>query len=139
MQQLADRVEQLATNLAPPASPVYACLVDAENTQPAKLEAVCAELNGYGEVVVRRVYGDFSKPNLVPWKAVSNQLSFRPTTQFAIVDGKGTSDMILAMDAIDLIHDSTLKIDGFALVSSDSDFTPLAARLREGELQTLDP
>jgi len=79
----------------------------------------------------------------VPWKAVSNQLSFRPTTQFAIVNGKGTSDMILAMDAIDLIHDSSLKIDGFALVSSDSDFTPLAARLREGKLnpqpQTLNP
>jgi len=89
------------------------------------------ELTGYGEVVVRRIYGDFSQPNLLPWKAVSNELSFRPHAQFSIISGKGSADMAMAMDAVDLLHDDGLAIDGFALVSSDSDFTPLASKLRE--------
>ena len=88
----------------PAADKLYACLVDAENTQPSKLAAIVEELNGYGELVVRRVYGDFSSPQLTPWRAVSNELSFRPQAQFAIVSGKGTSDMAMAMDAIDLVH-----------------------------------
>lgn len=143
---IASQVEQLVAQVEP-RTKQYACLVDAENTQHSKLEAIMDELNGYGEVSVRRIYGDFSQPTLQPWKATSNAMSFRPLTQFALVSGKGSSDMVMAMDAIDAVHNSELCIDGFALVSSDSDFTPLALNLREkgkhvlgfGRLQTPKP
>jgi uncharacterized protein (TIGR00288 family) len=130
VQVIASQVKQLVAQ-AEPRVKQYACLVDAENTQHSKLEFIMDELNGYGEVVVRRVYGDFSQPALQPYKSTSNALSFRPLTQFAIMSGKGSSDMVMAMDAIDLVHNSELRIDGYALVSSDSDFTPLALNLRE--------
>jgi len=131
-QRVEGRVGHLATKPEAQKPRVYACLVDAENSSAAKLEAICKELKGYGEVAVRRMYGDFSSPALKPWKAVSNKLSFRSMTQFSIVKGKGTSDICLTLEAMDLLHDSSLAIDGFALVSSDADFTPLAVRLREG-------
>jgi len=83
-----------------PRAKQYACLVDAENTQPSKLASIVGELTGYGEVVVRRIYGDFSQPNLLPWKAVSNELSFRPHAQFSIISGKGSADMAMAMDVL---------------------------------------
>ena len=129
LEEIAEQLRLLSANVAPPAAKVYACLVDAENTQPSKLAGVVDELNGLGDVTVRRIYGDFSMTQLQPWRKVANTLSFRPFAQFAIISGKGSSDMALAMDAIDLLHDDSLQIDGFALVSSDSDFTPLAARL----------
>jgi uncharacterized protein (TIGR00288 family) len=128
---LDEQLQRIDAKVEAPRAKQYACLVDAENTQPSKLAAIVSELTGYGEVVVRRIYGDFSQPNLLPWKAVSNELSFRPHAQFAIISGKGSADMAMAMDAVDLLHDSGLVIDGFALVSSDSDFTPLASKLRE--------
>ena len=128
---LEEQLQRIDAKVEAPRAKQYACLVDAENTQPSKLAAIVSELTGYGEVVVRRIYGDFSQPNLLPWKAVSNELSFRPHAQFSIISGKGSADMAMAMDAVDLLHDSRLVIDGFALVSSDSDFTPLASKLRE--------
>ena len=126
VEQISEQLGQLiaAQDVAPVAKR-YACLVDAENTQYSKLADVVDELSGFGEVVVRRIYADFTKIELTPWKRVSNELSFRPFTQFAIVSGKGSSDMAMAMDAIDLMHNEALHVDGFALVSSDSDFTPL--------------
>ena len=131
MERIAEQLRSIEAKVEGPRAKLYACLVDAENTQPSKLASVISELNGYGEVIVRRIYGDFSQPNLLPWKTVSNELSFRPHAQFAIISGKGSSDMAMAMDAVDLLHDNGLEIDGFALVSSDSDFTPLASKLRE--------
>jgi len=110
---------------------IFACLVDAENSQPSKLAAVVTKLNGYGQVIVRRLYGDFSRQDLHPWKTVSNELSFRPHIQFAIISGKCSSDMAMAMDAISLLHDDKIDVKGFALVSSDRNFTPLASKLRE--------
>ena len=129
MEEIAEQLRLLSAKVTPPAAKVYACLVDAENTQPSKLAGVVDELNGLGDVTVRRIYGDFSMTQLQPWRKVANTLSFRPFAQFAIISGKGSSDMALAMDAMDLLHDDSLHIDGFAIVSSDSDFTPLAARL----------
>ena len=131
MHRITRQLERIDAKVEAPRVKQYACLVDAENTQPAKLASVISELNGYGDVVVRRIYGDFSRPNLLPWKGISNELSFRPHAQFAVISGKGSSDMAMAMDAIDLLHDDGLSVEGFALVSSDSDFTPLASRLRE--------
>ncbi|KAJ1461296.1 NYN domain-containing protein [Pelagophyceae sp. CCMP2097] len=131
---IVERVEALSQTLRPRPKQ-YACLVDADNTPMASLAAVVQELHGFGDVVVRRVYGDFSQQNLQGWKPVFLRdgviLRFRPVTEFAIVSGKNLSDLSLAMDAIDMLHDPKLQLDGVALVSSDSDFTPLAARLRE--------
>ena len=109
----------------------FACLVDAENTQPSKLAAIMVDLNGYGQVTVRRLYGDFSSQNLHPWTKIANVLSFRQHTQSAIISGKNTTDIAMAIDAIGILHDDKLDVDGFALVSSDSDFTPLVSKLRE--------
>lgn len=112
----------------------FACLVDAENTQPSRLAAIMKVLNGYGQVPVRRLYGDFSSPNLHPWKNIANELSFRQHTQSAIVSGKNTSDIAMAIDAICIWHDDKIDVDGCALVSSDSDFISLASKLRECEM-----
>ena len=131
MERIAEQLQRIDAKVEAPRAKLYACLVDAENSQASKLVHVVSELSGYGEVQVRRIYGDFSQQTLLPWKAVSNELSFRPQAQFSIIPGKGSSDMAMAMDAIDLLHDDRLHIDGFALVSSDSDFTPLASKLRE--------
>ena len=109
----------------------YACLVDAENAQPSKLSAILDEMDSYGQLVVRKLYGDFSRIELRPWRDVSNKLAFKMHTQFAPISGKGSSDMVMAMDAITILHDDHLVVDGFALVSSDSDFIPLASNLRQ--------
>jgi uncharacterized LabA/DUF88 family protein len=91
-------------------------------------------LNGYGQVPVRRLYGDFSSPNLHPWKNIANELSFRQHTQSAIVSGKNTSDIAMAIDAICILQDDKIDVDGFALVSSDSDFISLASKLCKCEM-----
>jgi hypothetical protein len=106
----------------------YACLVDAENTQPSKMSAIFDELDSYGQLDVRKLYGDFSRTKRRPWRDVSKKLAFQPHTQFAPVSGKSSSDM--AMDAISILHHDRLNVDGFALVSS-SDFIPLASKLRQ--------
>ncbi len=81
------------------------------------------ELDGYGQVVVRRLYGDFSRQDLHPWTKIANELSFQQHTQSAIISGKSTSDMAMAINATSILHDDKLSVDGFALISSDSDFT----------------
>jgi uncharacterized protein (TIGR00288 family) len=125
-----ERLEAMVAEQQQPAKK-FACLVDAENTQPSKLAAIMDELNGYGQVAVRRLYGDFSSQNLRPWTKIANELSFRQHTQSAIISGKNTTDIAMAIDAIGILHDDKLDVDGFALVSSDSDFTPLVSKLRE--------
>ena len=111
--------------------PQYAILVDAENAQWSLLPNIIRELAEMGaNTSVRRIYGDFSKPNLSPWKQTSLESSFRSVNAFSFTSGKGSSDAVMIIEAMDLLfHHSNL--DGFVLVSSDSDFTPLAQRLRE--------
>jgi len=113
------------------AKPQYAILVDAENAQWSLLPNIIRELTEMGaHSSVRRIYGDFSKPNLLPWKQTSLEFSFRSVNAFSFTSGKGSSDAVMIIEAMDLLfHHSNL--DGFVLVSSDSDFTPLAQRLRE--------
>ena len=94
----------------------YACLVDAENTPPSKLSAIIDELEGYGQLVARNLYGDFSRMSLQPWRDASNKLGFRPHIQFAHKSGRGSSDMTMAMDAIFILHDKKHNVDGFVLV-----------------------
>ena len=109
----------------------YAVLVDAENAQWSSLAPIMEEVAALGaDSSVRRIYGDFSKHNLSPWKQVSLELSFRPVNAFSYISGKGSSDAVLIIEAMDFLFRNP-NLDGFVLVSSDSDFTPLAQRLRE--------
>jgi uncharacterized LabA/DUF88 family protein len=111
--------------------PLYAILVDADNARHSAVGAILEELALLGgDSSVRRVYGDFSCEALKPWKDVSLAHSFRPVNAFSYVSGKDSTDAALMLDAMDLLYANS-SITGFAIVSSDSDFTPLAQRLRE--------
>ncbi|KAJ1477858.1 NYN domain-containing protein [Baffinella frigidus] len=108
----------------------YAVLVDAENSSWRKMGPILEEIAKFGDTTVRRVYGDFTMPSLAEWRQVSLELSFKPVSTMAHIPGKGSSDASLIIEAMDLLHTNP-TLEGFALVSSDSDFTSLAQRLRE--------
>ncbi|MBL3555567.1 MULTISPECIES: NYN domain-containing protein [Marinobacter] len=109
-----------------------AVLIDADNAQLSKLPLIIEELSSHGHVVIKRAYGDWSIDSLKNWKTVLNELAIQPIQQFAYTKGKNATDASLIIDAMDLLYSS--KFDAFALVSSDSDFTKLASRLRESEI-----
>jgi len=109
--------------------PRLAVLIDADNAQPAVIESLLAEVARYGVASVKRIYGDFTSPQLTQWKKVLLRHSINPVQQFAYTSGKNATDSSLIIDAMDLMY--TRRFDGFCLVSSDSDFTRLAQRLRE--------
>ena len=109
-----------------------AVLIDADNAQLSKLPLIIEELSSYGHVVVKRAYGDWSVDSLKNWKNVLNELAIQPIQQFAYTKGKNATDASMIIDAMDLLYSQ--KFDAFALVSSDSDFTKLASRLRESEI-----
>jgi len=104
-------------------------LIDADNTQLSKLEAVIREISVYGRIVVKRAYGNWRKDGLRKWEEELKRLAIKAEQQFDYVTGKNATDMALVIDAINLLH--TGLYDGFAIVSSDSDFTPLAINLHE--------
>ncbi|ASK34713.1 hypothetical protein CEK62_10115 [Alcanivorax sp. N3-2A] len=106
-----------------------AVLIDADNAPPAIVEGLFEEIAKYGVASVKRIYGDWTKPNLGGWKKVLLDYSIQPVQQFAYTQGKNATDSSLIIDAMDLLY--TRQLSGFCLVSSDSDFTRLAARLRE--------
>lgn len=107
----------------------FAVLIDADNTSPQIAEGLFQEVATFGEASVRRIYGDFSSPHLKSWKDILQKYAIDPYQQFAYTKGKNASDIALVIDAMDLLHSG--RFDGFCLVSSDSDFTRLASRLRE--------
>ncbi|MDX8127715.1 NYN domain-containing protein [Methylomonas sp. LW13] len=109
-----------------------AVLIDAENTRLASLEAIITELSKYGYIVVKRAYGDWACPALKNWKEPLNELAIQPIQQFSYTQGKNSSDAALIIDAMDLLYSN--KFNAFALISSDSDFTRLATRLKESQL-----
>ena len=109
-----------------------AVLIDADNAQLTKLPLIIEELSSHGHVVVKRAYGDWSIDSLKNWKTVLNELAIQPIQQFAYTKGKNATDASMIIDAMDLLYSS--KFDAFALVSSDSDFTRLASRIREAGL-----
>jgi hypothetical protein len=106
-----------------------AVLIDADNAQAAVIEGLLAEIARFGEATVKRIYGDFTAPTSSSWKKVLQQYAIKPVQQFAYTTGKNATDSTLIIDAMDLLY--TRKFDGFCLVTSDSDFTGLAMRLRE--------
>lgn len=112
-----------------------AVLIDADNAQAAVIDGLLAEIARFGEATVKRIYGDFTSPSSVSWKKVLQKYAIKPVQQFAYTTGKNATDSTLIIDAMDLLY--TRKFDGFCLVTSDSDFTGLAMRLREEGLTVL--
>ena len=112
-----------------PRSPRLAVLIDADNTSPRIADGLFEEIARIGEASVRRIYGDFSGTRLKSWADILAKHGIIPHQNFAYTTGKNASDIALVIDAMDLLHSG--RFDGFCLVSSDSDFTRLAARIRE--------
>ena len=118
-----------------PRPPRLAVLIDADNIPARHIEAILDEIAGHGEPSVRRVYGDWSSSALSQWKEKARSLGLVMHQQSANTKGKNASDIGLVIDAMDILHAG--KVDGFVLVSSDSDFTRLASRIREDGLQVI--
>ena len=110
-------------------SPRLAVLIDADNASAKIVDGLFEEIAKIGEASVRQIYGDFSNPRSRSWADTLSKHAIIPQQQFAYTTGKNASDITLVIDAMDLLHSG--RFDGFCLVSSDSDFTRLAARIRE--------
>lgn len=106
-----------------------ALLIDADNARARRLDVILNELAGLGETTIRRAYGNWTKSELKGWQEILHENAIRPMQQFDPSKGKNASDMALAVDAVEILH--TQRPDAFAIVSSDSDFTPLVMHLRE--------
>lgn len=109
-----------------------ALLIDADNASPDSLDAVLTVLAELGTVNIRRAYGNWSKASLRGWAAMSHQQAIEPQQQFDVTKGKSATDMRMVIDAMDLLYRG--RVDGFGIMSSDSDFMPLAMRLRQDGL-----
>lgn len=115
-----------------PSTDKLAVLIDADNAQPSVAGELLAEVARYGTATIKRAYGDWTTPNLGGWKESLHSLAIQPIQQFCYTSGKNATDSALIIDAMDLLHGGS--VDGFCLVSSDSDFTRLATRIREAGL-----
>jgi uncharacterized LabA/DUF88 family protein len=118
--------------MASPNTGKLAVLIDADNAQASSIQELLAEVSRYGTASIKRAYGDWTTPNLKGWKDVLHTLAIQPMQQFSYTKGKNATDSSLIIDAMDLLHLGGLH--GFCLVSSDSDFTRLATRIREAGL-----
>jgi len=107
-------------------------MIDGDNAQAALLPQMLTEVNKYGVIKIRRVYGDWSSPNLKPWRDILHTYALKPEQQFSYTSGKNATDIALIIDAMDFINSA--GVDGICIVSSDSDYTPLATRIREKNL-----
>src|SRR5688572_26113548 len=122
-----------------------AVLIDADNIPYANVKGMMEEIAKYGTPTFKRIYGDWTRPTTTGWKGVLLENAITPIQQYSYSTGKNASDSALIIDAMDILY--TGKVDGFCIVSSDSDFTRLATRLREagmkvigiGEKKTLNP
>lgn len=119
----------------PGRAPRLAVLIDADNVRASNATAILDEIASFGEPSLRRVYGDWSSQALTQWKEQARNLGLVMHQQSANTKGKNASDIGLVIDAMDILHAG--KVDGFVLVSSDSDFTRLASRIREDGLQVI--
>ncbi|WP_017713010.1 NYN domain-containing protein [Prochlorothrix hollandica] len=109
-----------------------AVLIDADNANAKIIEPLLKEVSKYGTSHVKRIYGDWTNEQLKPWKSILNEFAIQPIQQFTYTSGKNATDSALIIDAMDLLY--TGNFDGFCIVSSDSDFTRLATRIRESGL-----
>ncbi len=106
-----------------------ALLIDGDNAQPSLIGKILTEAGKYGLVTIRRIYGDWTTVNMQGWKHTLNDNAIQPIQQFRYTVGKNATDSAMIIDAMDILH--THQVDGFCLVSSDSDYTRLATRVRE--------
>lgn len=106
-----------------------ALLIDGDNAQPKLMELILTEASKYGKVTIRRIYGDWTQQNMNSWKSLLNDYAISPIQKFSYTTGKNSTDSALIIDAMDILHDKL--VDGFCIVSSDSDYTGLARRIRE--------
>jgi uncharacterized protein (TIGR00288 family) len=107
----------------------YAVLIDADNVAAKYTKNILDELSNYGVVTYKRVYGDWTRPNLAGWKSMALDNAITPVQQYSYTTGKNSTDSAMIIDAMDILYSN--NVDGFCIVSSDSDFTRLAIRLRE--------
>jgi len=112
-----------------------AVLIDADNVPYSNVKGMMEEITKYGTPTTKRIYADWTKPNASGWKAVLLEHAITPIQQYSYTSGKNSSDSALIIDAMDLLY--TGKLDGFCIVSSDSDFTRLAIRLRESGMKVI--
>ena len=112
-----------------------AVLIDADNVSDKYIKAIIDEVANHGTPTYKRIYGDWTKPQLASWKTVLLNYSISPIQQYSYTTGKNATDAALIIDAMDILYSS--NVDGFCIVSSDSDFTKLAARLREAGMYVL--
>lgn len=106
-----------------------ALLIDGDNAQPSLIGDILAEVGKYGLITIRRIYGDWTTVNMAGWKKVLHENAIQPVQQFRYTVGKNATDSALIIDAMDILHSGL--VDGFCIVSSDSDYTRLATRIRE--------
>lgn len=109
-----------------------ALLIDAENISPEYISIIRDEANKHGNLSYKRIYGDWSSQNLTKWRKLCNDYNLDPIQQFSYVSNKSTTDFTLVIDAMDILYKA--NIQGFVIVSSDSDFTKLVSRLRENNM-----
>jgi len=108
---------------------LIAMLIDGDNAQPSLIKEMLAEASKYGRTTLRKIYGDWTTPQMNGWKETLQENAIQPVQQFRYTVGKNATDSALIIDAMDILHSGV--VDGFCLVSSDSDFTRLATRIRE--------
>lgn len=106
-----------------------AVLIDGDNAQAKLIKEILEEVSKYGKATIRRIYGDWTIPQMNSWKEKINQYSFNPIQKFSYTTGKNSTDSSLIIDAMDILHSNS--VEGFCIVSSDSDYTGLAKRIRE--------
>lgn len=112
-----------------------AVLIDGDNIPSAHVKEMMEEIAKYGNPTIKRIYGDWTKPNLSKWKNLLLENAITPVQQYAYTVGKNATDSAMIIDAMDILYSE--KVSGFCLVSSDSDFTRLATRLREAGMQVI--
>src|SRR6478609_7255249 len=110
-----------------------AVLIDADNVPYSNIKGVMEEIAKYGTPTFKRIYGDWTKPTVSGWKSVLLENAIIPIQQYSYTSGKNSSDSALIIDAMDILYSG--KVDGFCIISSDSDFTRLATRLREAGMK----
>ncbi|MCR5167692.1 MAG: NYN domain-containing protein [Oscillospiraceae bacterium] len=113
----------------------YAVLIDADNVSAKYIKAITDELSNEGIITYRRIYGDWTKSEMSPWKSVLLNHSITPIQQYSYTSGKNATDSAMIIDAMDILYSG--NVDGFCIVSSDSDFTRLASRLRESGMYVI--
>ena len=112
-----------------------AVLIDGDNIPSAHVKEMMEEIAKYGNPTIKRIYGDWTNPHLSKWKNLLLQNAITPIQQYAYTTGKNATDSAMIIDAMDILYSE--KVNGFCLVSSDSDFTKLATRLREAGMQVI--